>query len=1039
MRTTITQNHIKLNSIIFDGDDILKFESVLNELIEELPLDSIANKNKLTAIFYWLFISKNFNSLTPSDKGKFLNKYDKYLCETYDRKLNITKKIDKYQAEALIVEFPILIIKKFEKFIEDFNNIKDFSFFESKIKQLLFSEDTRLIFSSFIEAELIEKHIIDEIFRLAKSYKDSDDLGRKDAYYLVKEKINNYIDKANKYETYFCIKLLAAFAEKLITLIKNDFSRTVESDPAEIKIIPTEKKYPFYKRNQTINVEIEIINEKEGTAYNFQLNITNNSDTVTIEKTTFFLGNIEKGKVKIELKLNNRSVSKIVKIKVDCLWNDLDDTKRNERFEVSFICQKDSVDWTLLEKNRPYNLEPISSAEKLIGRIDILNALNANIQSNNMESYIIHGQKRTGKTSIVKTFETIINNLNSERTKVSYIDGGDIAYPEVTDVIANLGIKICEFIKNNFRQVAHIEIPTFNDALAPIDSFLNLVISVLPDLKIIYIIDEFDEFTFDLYRGKYADSFFQTIRSISSKPNFGFILVGGEKMEIIKKHQGYRLNKFKLESITYFDKENNYTNFTKLIRKPISDSLEITDEGISLIYEYTSGNPYFTKLICIKIIDIMLRRRDSSITITEVLEGIQYTLNTIGSNSFHHFWMDGVLNEETRKEDRFEDRRKLLLSFAEALRSGLPTKNNIIEIAESSYYLKQLISEDLLLEFLSRDVFIRDNNEIHCKVKLFEKWLIDKGINEIITSSSCTDSILKEKLINEQDYVNSKKIVDLVKTWGTYKGKSISEDAVRNWLNQFGDNANQKLAFNILKAVKFYDSTLIREKLSTAFSIVIRGLKKLEKERIIIKGHSTRKDLLVSYLDEPAKSGAYYAKQFADENKIFHQNVVEKNKIFDKISKSTEDVNGLIFIDDFIGTGRSITENLSELLTNESLIKLINDKEIIVFIIAISGFTESKELILRKFNTINNFEISICDPLSISDKIFHEDSRHFESSAERLKTRDLISKFGEQLEKGHPLGYYDSQAIIVFEQSCPNNSLPVLWKDKKTWSPLFKR
>lgn len=1036
----ITENHITLNRLIFESSDILEFEKVLEELIEELNLDSISNKNKLTTIYYWLFISKNINACTASDKGKFLNKYNKYLCEIYDRRLNITKKIDKYQAEALVVEFPMRIINDFEKIINNFNNIKDFSFFESKIKQLLFSEDTKSILRSFIESELMEKHIVDEIFRLAKNYKDSDELGRKDAFYSVKEKTHIYIEKANKHDTYFCQKLITPFAEKLINLIKIDFSKTVESDPAEIKIIPTEKKYPFYKRDFNINVEIEIINAKEGTAYNFQLNITYNSDSVTIQKTAFFLGNIEKGKVKIELKLNNRSKNKIVNIKGDCLWNDLDDTKRDQQFNINFICQKDNVDWTKLEKNRPYNLEPISSAEKLIGRIDILNALNANIQSNNIESYIIHGQKRTGKTSIVKTFETIINNLNSDnRTKVSYIDGGDIAYPEVIDVISNLGIKICEFIKHNFKQVAHIEIPTFNDALAPIDSFLNLVVSILPDLKIMYIIDEFDEFTFDLYKGKYADSFFQTIRSISSKPNFGFILVGGEKMEIIKKHQGYRLNKFKLESITYFDKENNYTNFTKLIRKPISDSLEITDEGIALIYEYTSGNPYFTKLICIKIVDIMLRRRDSSITVNEVTEGIQYTLNTIGSNSFHHFWMDGVLNEETSKEDRFEDRRKLLLSFAESLRFGTPTKNNIIEIGESSYYLKRIISEDLLLEFLSRDVFIRDSAEIHCKVKLFEKWLVDKGINEIITSSSCTDSILKEKLINEQDYVNSKKIVDLVKTWGTYKGKSISEDSVRSWLNQFGDNANQKLAFNILKAVKFYDSNLIREKLNTAFSIVLRGLKKFEKERIVIKGHSTRKDLLVSYLDEPAKSGAYYAKQFADENKIFHQNVIEKNKIFDRINKSAEDTNGLIFIDDFIGTGKSITENLNELLINEDLVKLINDKEIIVFIIAISGFTESKELILKRFSAINNFEISICDPLSACDKVFHEDSPHFDSPAERLKTRDLISKFGEKLEKGHPLGFYDSQAIIVFEQSCPNNTLPVLWKDKKTWFPLFKR
>jgi hypothetical protein len=1035
----INDSLIKLNNSIFNGANFTEFEQTLSSYIDESNLlDSESSYNKLKTIYYWLYFSINDKSTSPQEKGLFFIKYDKYLSDTFNRRINITKKTDKYQAQALIIDFPKTIISDFERVIDSFNTIDQLPIIEKDIKKIMFTEDHRLIFNSFLKDELIDKSRISGIFRLSINYLNSEDIGRKDSYKSVKSEIKRYIEDAEKNGTYFSLNLLIVFADKLLKLINSDFDKTNEGDPAEIIIVSTEKKYPFYKRDHNINVEIQISNSKIGTAYDFHLFVDKHSDSISIPKKDLYYGNIDKGKVIIELKIINNFPSNSIRIEGYCTWNDLDDSNKTSTYSIDFLCQKENIDWGFLSKNRPYNLEPISTAEKLIGRIDIINSLTANIQSDNIESYIIYGQKRTGKTSIVKTFETLINNLKNN-SSVCYIDGGDIAYPEASDIISNLGFKMCDFIRSSFKQVSLLEVPEFNGVLAPIDTFLSTVISIIPDIKIIFIIDEFDEFTYDLYKGKYADSFFQTIRSISSKPNFGFILVGGEKMEVIKKHQGYRLNKFKLESITYFDKESNYLNFIQLIRKPLSGNLEITDEGIALLYDYTSGNPYFTKLICIKIIDIMLSRKDSSITVKEVEEGIHQTLKTIASNSFHHFWMDGILQEESRKDDLFDDRRKYLLSFTEALREGNPTKERIIEIGENNYYLKKILGVDLFNEFVRRDVFVRESNEIHCKVKLFEKWLIDKGINEIITSSSCTDSILKEKLLSEQDYVKSNEIYDLLKSWGTYKGKSITEDIVRTWLFQFGEITNQRLAFNLLKSIKFYNSTLIREKLSTAFSIVIRGLNRFEKERLLIKGQSTRKDLLVSYLDEPAKSGAYYAKLFADENNIFHQNVIEKNKIITKIKNPTDNINGLIFIDDFIGTGRSITENLNELFSDDDLLNVINEKEIIIFIIAISGFSNSKEAILKKFSDINFLEVSICDPLSESDKVFNEDSKFFQSTAERLKTRDLVTKFGEILEKNHPLGYHDSQANIVFDQSCPNNTLPIFWKEKKTWIPLFKR
>jgi hypothetical protein len=38
-----------------------------------------------------------------------------------------------------------------------------------------------------------------------------------------------------------------------------------------------------------------------------------------------------------------------------------------------------------------------------------------------------------------------------------------------------------------------------------------------------------------------------------------------------------------------------------------------------------------------------------------------------------------------------------------------------------------------------------------------------------------------------------------------------------------------------------------------------------------------------------------------------------------------------------------------------------------------------------------------------------------------------------------PLGFGDCQALVVFETGCPNNSVPILWKQTGEWQPLFPR
>src|SRR5690606_38944233 len=138
-------------------------------------------------------------------------------------------------------------------------------------------------------------------------------------------------------------------------------------------------------------------------------------------------------------------------------------------------------------------------------------------------------------TSIAKTLKTKILNAFKSDFVVLYIETGE--YQSTTagieKTIDNLATKICSQIRDSDQRFKHIETPEINGSFSNITTFLDKVSIVCPECRILIILDEFDEINSNLYkRGEIGDSFFLTLRAISNKSKFGFILVGGEKMKI---------------------------------------------------------------------------------------------------------------------------------------------------------------------------------------------------------------------------------------------------------------------------------------------------------------------------------------------------------------------------------------------------------------------------------------------------------------------------------------------------------------------------
>ncbi len=352
--------------------------------------------------------------------------------------------------------------------------------------------------------------------------------------------------------------------------------------------------------------------------------------------------------------------------------------------------------------------------------------------------------------------------------------------------------------------------------------------------------------------------------------------------------------------------------------------------------------------------------------------------------------------------------------------SGLP-------VSESEFW-------NILQDFLRRKVFVEDRQRnITPKIPLLRSWLTDKGVSDLLGTFRDLEHVKSRLQYDEQMRVTDAEIMELCERFSQFRfrDQSIEMPAIRKWLGQFGEPQEQRLMFRLLCAVKFYDGHTVRVKMREAFGIVTRDMRTVTKE-----GERVRRDILVSSLDDSAaKSGFTYCRLFASENRISAGSV----QPLDTLSRRRGNIRiqRLVLIDDFSGTGNTLVDGLKKKL---ELLRRVNAKGTRIILITMVGFAEARDRVVEFIDQSDlDAHVYFCDELGPEQRAFSESSAIFSDPAERENARQVTEANGVRLEKRHPLGYEDSQATVVFYQSCPNNTLPILWSRNNGWFPLFPR
>ena len=802
-----------------------------------------------------------------------------------------------------------------------------------------------------------------------------------------------------------------------------------------------EKKYPLHISSTTIEVHVPLTNSGPGTAQNVRaLCIADDCDVYSDDT---HLGAIDPGTFVLPIVAQVTNPVESLEFQIALDWEVVGiPTTQTIAFTLKISCQRTDLDWPTLARLQPYSLE-VAYDTDFYGRRDALDRILHRLDPASMQSCYITGQKRVGKSSLAHAVEARVGARVREGLyddySVLYLECGEIRHLTGTATMAELGQQIEAFVLDLLPRHMTWKEQSYSSSLIPLGRLFTLLGKEKPNARVLIIFDEFDDINEELYRyGDLANTFFLNIRTLASRKNLAFLLVGAERMPYVMSAQGEKLNKFQGESLNSFDLSTEWTDYRSLIENPLRESVTVYETAVRKLFEYTNGHPYFTKVICTTVFERAVRFRDAEVSATEVVKAAEQVITDLDVNAFAHYWRDGIRGGEEEEEIISLKRCRALVAWARATRVGrLTSHDTVVE----HLYTGLLPTSDvlpLLEDFVRRDVFRMCGNTYSTTVKLFDEWLREGGFSRLISDQLGDELADARQKREDEAYVQATEIVELVERWDLYQGRQITTDDVRAWLDQVDSNQQRRLLFKALQNVCFVGEAEVREKWRQAYRRIRDKLPPFTRRARAQR----REDILVTYADGPGKSGAYYAGIYAAANEISTACVVEPGKVEQVASaERNEAVRGVVLVDDMVGTGRNLVERLAQWA--EAFAAVGVGRTIPLSVVVLYGTPVGEARVREHLEAIGpNAELEVCEVLEPTQFAFGQSTGFWDSEDEKARARALFVEIGARVQRRTPLGYGDQGLLLTFARNCPNNSLPILHatgRGERKWSPIFPR
>jgi len=807
---------------------------------------------------------------------------------------------------------------------------------------------------------------------------------------------------------------------------------TAEVKSANINISSTARKYNFSNPDRPeYDIFLYVQNTGEGLARDTTIISLSN----TFQFAPFTIGILKPDELR-EISISAKITYPIEapSLNIKCTWLDVGNAQKEKSLKIDFGIQNLDIPWEELERAKPYTIQEIDNREKLYGRDEILQELEHNILSNNIESYKIWGQKRVGKSSIVKTLKSLF--VENENIIVVWRSIAGLKNTDPILTLNTLGESICSEIfeeisvkinNSGIKQLLRtVPVPEFKGSFYPLESYIKSLKRIEGSLRFIFIIDEFDRINEEFFTpGTLGDTFSLNIgKGLNSLNYVGFILVGSENMHLLNR-QEINYNSFQNREVDTFNKETEFDSFKKIITGPVHPHITYSDDAVSRIFDATNGNPYFANLICSHIFSICSKLKDNEVDIHTANKAIRLIVETSHKAHFEHFWADGITDESSvKKEIKSDIRRRILVSYSFCFfqTKSFPERADIVRNFKKTieYEIEAYEIENTITEFYNRKIFFDEKNSIRIRPLIFEEWLCGPGRTLMIEGVSDLEALQREKQLEAEHKLKQEELVRISESL-KFQGDKLKASELAKYFNQFGGPFEQRRIFNLIDKITFISKDEIIEFI------------KREQRNIFRKSELTLKTNAKSPYREDVE---FYS---------FPDTLIENQEIFQTFKTLTH---------------IRKTKTLKDIRLNKDAWKNSNADDIIVFESVIDDFSSIQDDLLKLFDEklkADNIPIKLITLIITSKakadlikfmsthlnfKLIHfkelEESaiKPFISTSQVFETNEETREVFAEVRKRYPDTSRESLNVL-FETHCPGKTIPILWHSTNHFKPIF--
>jgi len=696
------------------------------------------------------------------------------------------------------------------------------------------------------------------------------------------------------------------------------------------------------------------------------------------------------------------------------------------------------VSWTPLDVN-PFSLGTISDPQRLVGRAEDLFSLDALIAGG--ASAYITGHKRVGKTSLTRVLLKSLNKKRGWAGSVLALGRAIVEAQTAADIVSALLDEILTATEDSYpaavKNLSAVQLDESGNFARAANRWLKALSRSLPDnARVVIAIDDFDELPTHLVEGPQADSLFLFLRSLVDEHWLNLIVVGSEVLPSIIQKQAHKLNQVVPVSVTNFASRESTA---ALVVVPSEDRLEWIPEAIDRVHHLCGGNPYYETLVAQRLWQTMREHLRSIVTPGDVEEAVAAVAHEASESHFVHLWADSSHGlDHTARSAVVASAVLRSVARAGGILLAPAANDEVVRIAGT--WIQTATADELnrAIAILKAREVLRSgpsDGSLLISIPLVAVWLLDAG-SKVLDGvySTSKHATATARMVTDSELVALSKQLH-------YRGEHVTEIRLKAWLEQFGDNYHQYLAFRMLRRMVmdgYFTSTKLQ---NTVLPRLSTNVGQLAVARHLIRdtNNQTLKNAYLIDHGMPGDSTQGTLSALAKSLRIKKANIVSTDSIGARL-KGVGTGSVLFLLDDYSGTGTHLTKTLDQLLDNLS--ELGTEAHDNLHVVVGAGVVADEAALPKPESSI---AIETVGGLYLGDRLrpFHAESGVFGTEKERHDAEEMTRSIGKALLPGNPLGFGGDALLTLFEFNCPNNVAPIFWRNGAVsgtpWVPLFER